>query len=243
MNYVRCGRPSMEGFTFKSSSAEPKTLLIGDSQVRQLQFANVNILQLPVAGVQDAYRFVPQAGIYDTIVLFIGGNDLYKGYHPSQASVDEVPNSIIDLAESLYNVPNRVFVIGITPQIPPEPKLKALKEYIDDHEINRNAEVNRKLENRAEFERWGYRGLAERSFSFVHIAEIDSVHLNDYGLSQIRIKLKDKILYKRFAKELAWKEHPRTFDRTRQTGCLCGSFPGSIDQHRIKISCLSLRSL
>ena len=78
----------MRYHTFKSSSAEPKTLLIGDSQVRQLQFANVNILSLPGAGVQDAYRFVPQAGIYDSIILFIGGNDLYKGYHPSQASVD-----------------------------------------------------------------------------------------------------------------------------------------------------------
>ena len=69
--------------------------------------------------MQDANRFVPQAGIYDSIILFIGGNDLYKGYHPSQASVDEVANSIIDLAESLYNVANRVFVIGITPRIPP----------------------------------------------------------------------------------------------------------------------------
>ena len=144
--------------------------------------------------MQDAYRFVPQAGIYDTITLFFVGNDLYKGYHPSQSSVDEVANSMLDLAESLYNVANRVFVIGITPSIPPELKFEALKEYIDDHEIIRYAAVNRILANRAEFERWGYRGLAERSFSVVHIAEKDSVHLNDYGLSQMRIKLNDKIL-------------------------------------------------
>ena len=119
-----------------------------------------------------------------------------------------IANSVLDHAESLYNVANRVFVIGITLRIPPEPKFEALKKYIDDHEINRKAAVNRKLAKRAEVERWGYRGLAERSFSVVHIAEKDSVHLNDYGLSQIRLILKDKVLYKRFAKEIAWKEHP-----------------------------------
>ena len=108
--------------TFRSSSAEAKTLLIGDSQVRQLQFANVNILSLAGAGVQDAYRFVTQAGIYDTIILLIGGNDLYKGYHPSQASVEEVANSIFDLAERLHNVANRASVIGINPPPPHSPR-------------------------------------------------------------------------------------------------------------------------
>ena len=62
---------------FKSSGT--RNLLIGDSQAKKLNIAIFNILPLPGAQVKHVYKSLPKKDIYDTIVLFIGGNDLFSG--------------------------------------------------------------------------------------------------------------------------------------------------------------------
>ena len=58
----------MRYHALKTSIAEPKTLLIEDSQVRILQFANDTIISFPGDVVHKTYMCVPEAYQYDTIV-------------------------------------------------------------------------------------------------------------------------------------------------------------------------------
>ena len=60
---------------YRTSST--KTLLIADSQARNLEAGNLNILSLPGACVRHVYNFIPPKDIFDIIILFVGGNDLY----------------------------------------------------------------------------------------------------------------------------------------------------------------------
>ena len=69
--------------TLKTSIAEPKALLIEDSQVRYLHFANDSINSLPGVVVHETYRCVPEAYQIDTIVLVIGENNLTTAITPS----------------------------------------------------------------------------------------------------------------------------------------------------------------
>ena len=96
-------------------SSPKKALLIADSQARHLTFGNINILSLPGALTKDVSPFIPPPGKFDLIVLLIGGNDLYNGYHPSETSPNVVALRIADLAERVLNVTKKVFVIAVPP--------------------------------------------------------------------------------------------------------------------------------
>ena len=62
---------------FKVSKS--RNLIIADSQARELDIANFNVLSLPGARVRHVLQFRSQKGDYDIVVLFIGGNDLFCG--------------------------------------------------------------------------------------------------------------------------------------------------------------------
>ena len=59
---------------FKSSRS--RNLLIADSQGKELDIANFNVFSLAGACIRHIQSFIPKKDRYDTVVLFIGGNNL-----------------------------------------------------------------------------------------------------------------------------------------------------------------------
>ena len=96
---------------FKSSRS--RNLLIADSQGKELDIANFNVLSLPGACVRHVYNFIPKNDSYDTVVLFIGGNDLFCNNLPSTKSVEDLAQKLSDLANFLLTKIKSVFVLGI----------------------------------------------------------------------------------------------------------------------------------
>ena len=172
----------MRYHTFKTSNN--KGLLIGDSQVRQLIYPEINILSLPGAGVKHVQNFIAPKGKYEKIAIFIGGNDLY-GYLPSNTPVQEVVDSICELANTLFEVTDNVFVFGIPPRFPPEHEIEQIKSEYEDHDLLRHRAVNRKLHQLSKKYDWGFRGLADAIYSGAQISDNDNVHLNNKGKSQV----------------------------------------------------------
>ena len=103
-----------------------RSILIADSQARRLELSNINILWLQGAQIHDLYRFVPGKGQYDKIVILASRNDLYNGYLPSTASVEEVTDRIVSLANHLLHVCDFVFVLGIPAGYPPEAERESI---------------------------------------------------------------------------------------------------------------------
>ena len=202
-----------------------RSLLIADSQAKSLEFSNINILSLPGAKIEDIYRFVPHRGQYHKIVLFAGGNDLYNGYLPSSNSVDEVANRIINLANHLLTVCERVFVLGVPARYPPAPK----RELIEDHELIRHLAVNRRIEKHAikvgRQNYWVFRGLSDQIYCESHVTERDHVHLSGPALSGLRTILKNRVLYEDYSERISWLT-VKQYECSRATGCICGSFTG-----------------
>ena len=198
-----------------------RSILIADLQARRLEFSNINILSLPGAQIHDLYRFVPAKSQYDKIVIFAGGNDLYNGYLSSTASVEEVTDRIVSLANHLLHVCERVFVLGIPAQYPPE----AERESIQDHDLIRHFAVNRKIEKEAVGARWVFRGLSEQIYCENHVTERDHVHLNESALSGLRSILKKRVVNEDFSVSVG-ERRPKTYECNRATGCLCGSYTG-----------------
>ena len=96
---------------FKTSRI--KNLIIGNSQAKKLNIANFHIFSLPGAQVKHVYKFLPKEDIYDTIVLFIGGNNLFSGKAQSNISASQLVQKISDLSNFLFTRAKRVFVLGI----------------------------------------------------------------------------------------------------------------------------------
>ena len=131
---------------FKTSRT--RNLLIGDSQAKKLNIANFNIVWLPGAQVKHVYKFLPQKDIYDTIVLFIGGNDLFSGKAQSNISASEPVQEISDLPKVLLTSAKRVFVLGIPHR---------------HYQPERTKEVNALLSSRRES--WKFRGIYRQVYS------------------------------------------------------------------------------
>ena len=94
-------------------TSRTRILLIGDSQAKRLNIAKFNIISLPGAQVKHVYKVLPRKDIYDIIVLFIGGNDLFSGKAQSNISASELVREISELANVLLTRAKRVFVLGI----------------------------------------------------------------------------------------------------------------------------------
>ena len=196
---------SMRYHLFKISPK--KALLIADSQARYLTFGNINILSQPGATVTNVYQFDPPQGIYEIIVLFVSGNDLYSGCHPSVATPQEVFERIESLANTLITVAKKLYVIGIAPRIPPETEI----EIFEDNELICHLAVNQRLANASKEIRWNFRGLAERVYSETHISDRDCVHLSGKGINQIRVILETKVFYEHYSIELEHQGHPNVY--------------------------------
>ena len=64
-------------------------MLIADSQGKELDLANFTVLSLQEACVRHVYIVIPKNDNDDTVVHFIGANDLFSW----RILVEKVPNS------------------------------------------------------------------------------------------------------------------------------------------------------
>ena len=185
---------------FKTSRT--RNLLIGDSQAKKLNIANFNILSLPGAQVKHVFKFLPKKDIYDTIVLFIGGNDLFSGKAQSNISASELVQEISDLANLLLTRAKKVFVLGIPHR---------------HYQPERTKEVNALLASRRES--WKFRGISRQVYSDKHLRK-DKVHLSSDALNGIVYILKGKILYNSYRPELELEGHPQVIECCEVCKCL-----------------------
>ena len=185
---------------FKTSRT--RNLLIGDSQAKKLNIANFNILSLPGALVKHVYKFVPKKEIYDTIVFFIGGSDLFSGKAQSNISASELVQEISDLANLLLTRAKRVFVIGIPRR---------------HYQPERTREVNALLASRRES--WKFIGVSRQVYSDKHLRR-GKVHFSSDALNGIIYILKGKILCNYYRPELELEGHPQVIEWCEVCKCL-----------------------
>ena len=86
---------------------------IADSQGKELDIANFTVLSLPGTCVRHVYHFIPKKDSYDTVVLFIGGYDLFCNNVPSKEPAEDLTQVLSDLANFLLTKVKSVFVLGI----------------------------------------------------------------------------------------------------------------------------------
>ena len=177
---------------FKTSRT--RNLLFGDSQAKKLNIANFNILSTPGAQVKHVYKFLPKKEIYDTIVFFIGGNDLLSGKAQSNISTRELVQEISDLANLSLTRAKRVFVLGIPQRL-----------YQPEH----TKEINALLASLRES--WKFRRISRQVYSDKNLRK-DKIHLSSDALNGIIYILKGKILYNSYRSELELEGHPQVIE-------------------------------
>ena len=183
-------------------TSRTKKLLNGDTQAKKLNIANFNILSLPGAQVKHIYIFLAKKDIYDTIVLFIGGDDVFSGKAQSNISASELVQEISDLANLLLTRAKRVFVLGFPHH---------------HHQPERTKEVNALLASRRKS--WKFRGISRQVYCDKHLRR-DKVHLSSDALNGITYILKGKILYNHYRPELQLEGHPQVFECCDVCKCL-----------------------
>ena len=107
-------------------------LLIADSQAIYLDAGNLNIVSLPGASVRQAYDYNPPAGLFDIIILFIGGNDLNNFNEPSPTPARKVADDIVELANFLGNRAPSIVVLGVPERDENKTRSKAVKNLLQD---------------------------------------------------------------------------------------------------------------
>ena len=99
--------------TFKE--APTKYLFLADSQARFLETGNLNIFSLPGASIRHLNDYIPPAGRFEIIILFIGENDLFDGFDTSSKTPLKVAHDLIELADfACQRARSSVFVLGNT---------------------------------------------------------------------------------------------------------------------------------
>ena len=184
---------------FKTSRT--RNLLFGDSQAKKLNIANFHILLLPGAQVKHVYKFLPKKDIYDTIVLFIGSNDLFSGKARSNNSASELVQEISDVANLLLTRAKSVFVLGT-----PHPH----------YQPERTIEVNAIPASR---ECWKIRRTCTQAFGDKHLRR-DKVHLSSDALNGFIYMLQSKILYNYYRPELELEGHAQVIECCEVCKCL-----------------------
>ena len=181
------------------------------SQLKHLRFPNFDILSLPGAQIRHLSEFLPEKRLYDNIVLFFGGNDIFSGSTPSNKEPEETAEELALLAEELVSLATeKVFVTGIPSRgsdSASKKKAKPTNEFIN------------KVQKKSK--KWEYRGITEEVYSpELHLSK-DAVHLNGKALGGICSILKNKILRTNFA-NIDKKDHPKEYHCARN--CESGSY-------------------
>ena len=86
--------------------SKTRNLLISVCQGKDLDIAKFNVLSLPGAEVENVYKYIPKKGLYDLIVLFLGGNNLFA------TTSENLVRQISDLANFLLTKAKRVLCLA-----------------------------------------------------------------------------------------------------------------------------------
>ena len=125
--------------------SKTRNLVVSESQGKGLDIANFNVLSLPGAKIEHVYIFLPKKDLYDIIVLFIGGNNLFV------TTSENLVRQISDLANLLSTKAKKVFVLGI---------------HLRNFQPHQAKEVNSLLAFCQEG--WDFRGISKQVFSNKH---------------------------------------------------------------------------
>ena len=187
--------PNRRFHTLRTSSS--KYLLLADSQDRNIEFPNFNILSIPGSRIAQVQQFLPIKDKFNIIVVFIGGNDLYNDTLPSPLSEQQVVDELDFLGEQLCKLAKKVFILGI-------PHRGSYRE--------RSSKTNKLLDNKNETSRnWKYRGVSEKIFSEIHLGD-DDVHLSKSGISGVKTILTKRVLYKNYSNKCNEEGHLDYFE-------------------------------
>ena len=208
---LRSGSKSTKSRFHIFKTAPTGTLLIADSQARHLKEGNLNIISLPGAGVRHVYNFIPPKNEFDLIILFIGGNDLFDDTEPSDTPAPQIANELIELANFLSERAKQVFVLGI-------PERDRNKERVE--EVNKILEkLAKRVPRITPKVAWKFRSVSTY-ISGLRYYEKDKIHLNSDGLNNLKNCIKERILYKKYSKELNNKGNTNEiFCQTNQCSC------------------------
>ena len=190
---------------YRTSST--KTLLIADSQARNLEAGNLNILSLPGACVRHVYNFIPPKDNFDIIVLFVGGNDLYFFKNPTTTPALQVAHEITDLANLFCDRAKVVYVLGIPERNENKVRSKQVNDFLQS--------VGERKTKDQPLVTWRYRTVARYITGACYFHPHDATHLNENGLNNLRNLNKEKILYKTYKKELNKRGYDKFFECKR----------------------------
>ena len=198
-------------------TSSTKYLLIADSQARYLDAGNLNIVSLPGASVRHAYDYVPPAGLFDIIILFIGGNDLYNFTEPSLTPARKEVDDIVELANFLCNRAPSVVVLGVPERDENKTRSKAVKDLLQDI-------AERKPKKACKVE-WNYRSVKQKLTGARCFIKKDLLHLNEDGLNNLRNLIKEKVLYKKYSKEFNSRGNLKKYEcLTNDCRCICSTW-------------------
>ena len=164
-------------------SFNTRNLLISDSQEKRLDIAYFNNLSLPGAEVKHVYNFIPKKGLYNIIVLFISGSNLFAT--TSKILVRQTS----DLANLFLTKVKKVFVLGLP--------LRNFQPHQAKEVIFLLASCQKS---------WKFRRIAKQVFSNENLKK-DNIHLNSYALIGFTYILKSKVLYQRFCPTIEKEGH------------------------------------
>ena len=162
---------------------------------------------LTIATVLD---FLPPKDKFDTIVLFIGGNNAFNNQTPSTPPPREIARELSHLANRLLELARKVVILGIP-----------FRKGENNH--NRARAINIEIENLTSENSWNFRGIAAKTFEDSYL-QPDGVHLTPTeGLQPVRSALK-KLLYKEFSKSANSAGHKSDLDCPSDKPCRCSYF-------------------
>ena len=159
------------------------------------------------------------------IVLFVGGNDLNSGYHPSVATPQEVFERIESLANTLITVAKKLlYVIGIPP--PPNPtrnwNRKFWRPRVDSQSSGKPETSKRIKRSSLELPRASRTRVFKNAYfrSWLHAPQQEGNKSNSSDT-------KNEFFYKHYSIELKQQGHQNVYECSSAFGCKCGSFRGS----------------
>ena len=187
--------PNRRFHTLRTSSS--KNLLLTDSQARNIEFPNFNILSIPGARIAHAQQFLPIKDKFNIIVVFIGGNDLYSGTLPSSLSEQQLVDELDFLGEQLCKLAKKVFILGI---------------HHGGSYRERSSKTIKLLNNKNRTSRnWKYCGVSKEIFSEIHLGDND-VHFSKSGISGVKTILKKRVMYKNYSNKCNEEGHLDYFE-------------------------------
>ena len=92
-------------------------MLIANSQGKEFDIANFNVLLLPGDCVRHVLILSRKKKSYATVVLFIGGNDVFYNNVTSTKPAEGLTQKFVDLANLLPTKVKSVFVLAIPPRL------------------------------------------------------------------------------------------------------------------------------